>query len=173
MPRVCCIVLGFCVALLWSSSAAAFEDKLALSAGAGYALWPGNAAAHGAALDLQAGYGLSQSWQLRAGGTYALHPHPSDERSFHTAAVRAELVYLIDIVDVVPFAGLGVSGIAVFSPHPTELVPAAHIVAGAAYWLSFDWLLELDVRAHFMPGELDRDPLYLMSTLSVVLTFDR
>ena len=171
MPRAYRLVFAFASVLCWASSAAAFEDKLALSAGAGYAAWPGIDAPHGVALDLQLGLGLDEVWQLRAGASTALHP--SGDGALHTAALRAELVYLIDIVELVPFAGLGVSGIAAFRSGESELEPAAHVVVGAAYWLSFDWLLELDVRAHLLPAELEHEPLYLISTLSLVVTFDR
>ena len=159
------------LAALAPSSARAFEDKIALAAGGGYAAWPGAPAPHGAALDLQAGLGLSEAWQLRAGAAYALHP--SEGPTVHTAGLRAELVYMIDIVDIVPFGGVGVSGIAVFHSQEEMLEPAAHLVAGAAYWLSFDWLIELGVRAHVLPDELEREPLYLVSTLSLVLALDR
>ena len=169
--RVWSTVFALVMVACWASSATAFADKLALSAGAGYAAWPGVATPHGVALDLQVGVGLSQAWQLRAGGGTAFHISGDD--TLHTATARAELVYLIDIVEIVPFAGLGVSGIAAFRDGEGELEPAVHFVGGAAYWLSFDWLLELDVRAHFMPGEVQREPLYLVSTLSVVLTLDR
>jgi hypothetical protein len=165
------VLLALLTALAHAPSAHAFEDKIALAAGAGYAVWPGAPAPHGAALDLQAGVGLSAAWQLRAGLAYALHP--SDGPTVHTAGLRGELVYMIDIVEIVPFGGLGVSGIAVFHSEDSAIEPAAHFVAGAAYWLSFDWLLELDVRAHFLPDEVERDPLYLVSTLSLVLTLDR
>jgi hypothetical protein len=172
VSRVLGIVFGFVLALFGSSSAAAFEDKLALGAGAGYAVWPGDDAAHGAALDLQTSIGLSEAWQLRAGGTFALHPHPSDDTALNTASARAELVYLVDIVDIVPFGGLGASGIVAFRDRDSQLEPAGHVVAGVAYWLSFDWLLELDARAYLLPG-VDAHPLYFVSTLSVVVTFDR
>src|SRR5688572_2186283 len=121
VSRVWSIVLAFGAALVWASPVAAFEDKLALSVGAGYAAWPGIDAPHGAALDLQGGLGLSEAWQLRAGASYALHP--SDGASLHTAGLRAELVYLIDIVELVPFAGLGVSGMAVIVDGDSELEP--------------------------------------------------
>ena len=154
-------------------TAHAFEDKIALGAGAGYAAWPGLPAAHGAALDVQAGVGLSEAWQLRGGASYALHPHASEDLAFSTLGLRAEVVYLIDIVDIVPFGGVGISGIGVFAEPDAQLEPAAHLVAGAAYWLSFDWLLQLDVRAHLVPGAAEDKPIYLVSTLSLVLTLDR
>lgn len=167
------LVLGLVTALGWSSSARAFEDKLALGAGAGYALAPEAEAAHGVAIDVQAGLGISEVWQLRAGGTFAEHPHPADE--LHVAALRAELVYLIDIVDIVPFGGIGLAGFALFGDEPLAIEPAAHIALGAAYWLSFDWLLQLDMRAHVLPlaDEPERGNFYFVSTLSVVLALDR
>jgi hypothetical protein len=167
------IVFGFVTVLGWSSTAAAFEDRLALGAGAGYAVWPGVSAAQGVALDLHAGYGLSAEWQLRGGATYALHPHATDEVSFSTLGVRAEVVYMIDIFNVVPFGGLGASGIGVLAHGDTALEPAVHVLGGAAYWVSFDWLIQLDVRAHLVPGTVDDHPIYLVSTLSAVLAFDR
>jgi hypothetical protein len=174
VPRVWSIGFGFALALFWSSSAAAFEDKLALGVGPGYALSPSSEAAHGVALDAHAGIGLSETWQLRAGATFAGHPHPSEE--LYTAALRAEILYLIDIVDIVPFGGVGVAGMAWFGAEPLAIEPAAHLTVGAAYWLSFDWLLQLDVRGHVLPladSSDQRDWLYLVSTLSVVLTLDR
>jgi hypothetical protein len=107
------LVLGLVTVLGWSSSAQAFEDKLALGAGAGYAVWPGVPAAHGATLDLQAGLGLSAEWQLRGGASYALHPHVSDDLAFSAASVRAEVVYMIDIFNVVPFASARGRGVLV------------------------------------------------------------
>jgi hypothetical protein len=47
-----------------------------------------------------------------------------------------------------------------------------HLLAGAGYWLSFDWLLQLDVRAHFVPDAAEGNPIYLVSTLSAVFVLD-
>lgn len=166
-------MIGLAVVLLAASPASAFEDKLTLGAGAGYAVWPGVPAAHGAALDLQAGLGLSETWQARVGAAFALHPHVSEDLALKTLSVRAEIVYLIDIVDIVPFGGVGISGLGLFTVRDAELEPAAHLVAGAAYWLSFDWLLQLDVRAHLVPDAIEGNPIYLVSTLSLVVALDR
>lgn len=163
--------MAFVGATLWTSSAAAFEDKVTISAGAGYAAWPAADAPHGFALDVQGGLGLGQAWQARAGVGVGMHP--ASNGALQTGALRGELVYLVDIVDLVPFAGLGVSGIAAFRGGDSELEYAAHFVGGAAYWLSFDWLLELDARAYLMPGAIERQPVYLIGTLSVVLALDR
>jgi hypothetical protein len=160
-------------ALACSSTAFAFEDRLALGAGAGYAVWPGPSAAHGIALDLHAGYGLSAEWQLRGGATYALHPHATDELAFSTLGLRAEVVYMVDIFNFVPFGGAGASGIGVFAEPEATLEPAVHLLGGFAYWVSFDWLIQLDVRAHFVPAAAEGNPIYLISTLSAVLAFDR
>jgi hypothetical protein len=169
------LVFGLAVAcaLACSSTAFAFEDRLALGAGAGYAVWPGLNAAHGVALDLHAGYGLSAEWQLRGGVTYALHPHANEDLAFSTLGARAEIVYMVDIFNFVPFGGLGASGIGVFAERDTTLEPAVHLLGGFAYWVSFDWLIQLDVRAHVVPGVIDDSPIYLVSTLSAVLAFDR
>jgi len=161
----------FMSVLGWALPAAAYEDKIALSAGVGYAAWPGIEAPHGATFDLQVGIGLSPTWQLRGGAAYALHPDHGP--ALPTAGLRAEAVYMVDIVELVPFAGLGISALTALRDHDAEVEPAGHFVAGVAYWLSFDWLIELDIRAHILPDEIERSPLYFVSMVSLVLALDR
>jgi hypothetical protein len=158
-----------CVA---ASPAAAYEDKLTLGAGAGYALAPASGvAAHGVAFDAHAGLGLGVEWQLRGGLTYAHHPAPG--AAVHLGLARAELVYLVDIVEFVPFGGLGIGARLVHSGGDSALDFAAHAVLGVAYWISFDALLSLDVRAHVLPGRLSTDAVYFVSALSFVWAFER
>ena len=141
-------------------------------AGAGYALAPASSeGAHGIAFDLHGGLGVGVEWQLRAGLTYAYHPVKTS--AAHVGLARTELVYLIDIVDIVPFGGIGVGARVIEAMRPSGVHVGPHAVLGVAYWISFDALLELDVRAHILPGRVSDDVVYLVSALSLVWTFDR
>jgi hypothetical protein len=169
---VSAVLLSLVWGLVAASSAAAYEDKITLGAGVGYALAPASAAApHGLAFDAHAGLGLGVEWQLRGALTYA--HHPAERAAVHVGLARAELVYLVDIVDFVPFGGLGLGARWIDAGGSSAADFAAHAVLGLAYWLSFDALLELDVRAHVLPDRLSTDAVYLVSALSFVWAFER
>jgi hypothetical protein len=160
------------LSIVAASPAAAYEDKITLGAGAGYALAPASSeGASGIAFDLHGGLGIGVEWQLRAGLSYAYHP--VETSAAHFGLARTELVYLIDIVDIVPFGGIGVGACIVDAMRPSGPVAGPHAVLGVAYWISFDALLELDVRAHLFPELASDDVVYLVSALSLVWAFDR
>ncbi len=163
-------------ALVWcafaTSFAAAYEDKITLGIGPGYALLPSTAVSpHGIAFDAHAGLGVTEAWQVRAGLTYAHHPGAAP---INVGILRSELLYLIDIVEIVPHAGIGIDALVLTDARTNARAElAAHAVLGAAYWLSFDSLLELQARLLVRPAQIESDPLYLVTTLSFVFAFDR
>ena len=101
-------------ALLWlgltAAPARAYEDQLTLGAGVGYGYsasseWP----RHAALFDLSASYGLSRE-PSRSAATPATAGTRRSRRCT-CAILGAELLYLIDVVEVVPYFGIGVSGV--------------------------------------------------------------
>lgn len=153
--------LGFaslCGALLSARPAAAYEDQATLGLGLGYAHAFGVDPAPGAAVALSGSLGLGQSWSARALVGYALHPEP--ERPLHVGLAGAELVYLIDVIELVPWLGLGADG--VLWAQGDELGPelAAHAVLGLDYLWSRELTLSLELRPYLLLTELDGTPVY-------------
>ena len=162
-----------CAALLCSlaSPARAYEDQFTLGIGAGYAHAVSESLPrHGALLDVAGSIGLGAVWSARARATYALHP--ADE-PLHVVLLGGELLYLIDVVELVPYFGLGAAGIGRSLAGDTQVDAAAELVLGIDYLVSREITLGLEARPHLLLTELDRDPLYLALSAAVIWMFDR
>lgn len=150
----------------------AYEDQVTLGLGAGYT----NAVSdslpqHGALFDVSSSVGLSNVWTIRGRVSYAYHP---DDVPMHVGIVGAELLYMIDVTEVVPYFGIGMDGIGHALKHGALTVDAAsHVVLGIDYLVSRRVALELDGRALALWTALDHDPLYIAATASVIWIFDR
>ena len=161
-------------ALLWlgltAAPARAYEDQLTLGAGVGYGYsasseWP----RHAALFDLSASIGLSPTLALRGHAGYGWHPA---ESPLHGAILGAELLYLIDVVEVVPYFGIGVSGVARIRDGDFHAAAAAQLALGIDYHLSRDLALELDLRPYLLFTDLDREPLFLSALFSIIWLLD-
>jgi hypothetical protein len=147
----------WCVAILatvagwlaWSPSPAlAYEDQFTLGVGAGYAHAIGgsnNDPGHlvGIGGDLSASMGLGPAWALRMRAGYSHHPGSPNANLFTGAG---ELLYLIDVIEVVPYAGLGLGVIAGKAGAVDGAGASGHVVLGCDYLLSRSFALELDLR---------------------------
>ncbi len=149
---------ALCGALLSARPAAAYEDQATLGLGLGYAHAFSVDPAPGAALALSGSLGLGQSWSARALAGYALHPDP--DHALHVGLAGAELVYLIDVIEVVPWFGLGADG--VLRAQRGELRPelGAHVVLGLDYLWSRELTLSLELRPYLLLTDLDGAPVY-------------
>jgi hypothetical protein len=163
-------LLGALACLLPATVARAYEDQLALGLGAGYAHALSSApASHGVLFDLTGGAGLSPAWTVRGRFSYAFHPA---EQPLHVALAGAELLYLFDVVELVPYFGAGLDGVSRARAGHFEVDAAAHLVVGLDYLLSRDFILGLDLRSHVLVTALDRDPIYVALTASAVWLFE-
>jgi hypothetical protein len=164
----------FVVALAWGALSArrahAYEDQQTVAVGLGYAQSVGREAVqHGVLLDVAASTGLSAQWALRGRLSYALHP---GEDALHVGIGAAELLYVVDVLELVPYAGLGAGALLRAQRSELEGAPAAHVVAGIDYLLSRNWTLELDARGHLLLTELSTHPVYWAATVSVIWMLD-
>jgi hypothetical protein len=156
--------------LALATPARAYEDQLTAGAGAGYA----HAASsgfprHGVIFDLSASAGLGPVWSVRARASYGLHP---GDRPLHAMLLGADLLYLVDVVEVVPYFGAGASGIARAYRDDLQLDAAAQLVIGFGYLISRELTFELEARPYLIATELDGDPFYGAVSASVVFMFD-
>jgi hypothetical protein len=170
-------LLPTCAALLYLAVAVparAYEDQLTLGVGAGYAHAASDAVPRdGALFDVSASTGLGAVWSLRGRASYAFHP---EAEPMHVALVDAELLYLIDVLELVPYFGLGAGaagrvGSGVGSGE-VDVDPTAHAVIGLDYLMSRALTLELDARPYLLLTELERSPFYFGITAGVVWMFD-
>ncbi len=180
MPHVLrgLLTLGAC-ALLWLSApgmAHAYEDEITLGLGIGYSNLfvkdiedAGPTPEQGVALDVSGSYGLGPAWALRARATWGIHPSSVDALQLVVGSVEA--LYLIDVVEVVPYFGLGAGVLGVFEGG--FVAPETHAVVGADYLLSRTLALGVDVRVHLLPTELDTAPVYLAALGTVTFMFNR
>jgi hypothetical protein len=148
-----------------SSPAAAYEDQLTVEAGVGYAhaLDASADAQSGLPWSLAASIGLDDVWTMKATTAYALHP--ADAGARHVVIAGAELVYVVDILEIVPFFGAGLDVFAAWRGPEQDLDAAAHLVFGADYLLTRSLFVGVEVRPHLLLTRLGNDdgrtPLYV------------
>lgn len=128
--------------------ARAYEEQASLDGSIAYTLLVPDAVLpmHGAALDLGAGLGLGDVAILRGSLGYALL-RDGETPARHAGRLRVEALYLLDVLQVVPFFGAGASLIATRpSDEAFRVLPAGHLLLGVDYLASRRWIVGLDVR---------------------------
>ncbi len=149
--------LGLALATLAPSPARAYERQIGLTLELGYAVLPsGPLPPHGAYAELGASVGLSDVWELRVRAGYAYHPEP-----MHRWVYGAEIVYLVDILEVVPFLGVGVLGVTTLVDPALSADFAVDGVFGLDVLLSREITLGVVVRPNVVLTALDTSPVWL------------
>jgi len=164
------------LALLAASSARAYEDQLSFGIGAGYAYATqagasnaSGASGHGAYFQLEASLGVSPTWSVR--GVLGYGEHPATPRLSH-GLLGVEALYLVDVLELVPYAGVGIDALAGFTTADTRFAFGAHPVLGIDWLLGRSFLLGLSARPIFVLSDLDRGPLYLTVSLTAAWLLD-
>ena len=162
MPRHCTrfrlsagLAGGLALALSGVGTAHAYEEQASLDGSLGYALIvpDSDLPTHGALFDVGAGIGLGDVAVLRGSLGYARF-HDQERGTVHGGRLRVEALYLLDVLQVVPFFGLG--GSLLLAPNEADALrvrPGAHLVVGVDYLASRSWVVGVDVR----PGVLFED----------------
>ncbi|RLB49896.1 MAG: hypothetical protein DRJ42_20080 [Deltaproteobacteria bacterium] len=172
---LCLLTLGASYSAVPAPRAAAYEGQATLGVEAGYgvvAITDTDLPQHGALVGLEFGIGLGDQFALRAHADYAIHP---GDDPMHVGLFGIEALYLIDIVRVVPYFGLGIDGILTGYQGSAGLELGFHVTVGAEYLLNRSWLIGLDIRPHFLPITLAEgrvEPVYIATTLRVSWLFD-
>lgn len=154
-----------------ASRAHAYEDQIGVGLGAGYAhVALPDIPANGLQLDTALTIGLDDIWALRARFTYGYHP--DSVAPVHTFVPSGDLLYLIDILEWVPYLGAGLDGVVTLHDGQYQSNVGVHLAFGLDWLMSRRWLLELDVRPILIVTALDEGPFYFVSTLSAQYLFD-
>jgi hypothetical protein len=167
LSRALALLLPLCAA----APAHAYEDQLTLGLALGYAHATERELPHpGASAGLEASLGLGVAWSLRAHASYSLHP--GDVELQH-ATVGVEFVYIVDVLELVPYAGVGVDALGHWtSGSPFEADLGVHPVVGVDWLLSRELGLGLCARPMFALTALKNAPLYLSVTLNATWHVD-
>ncbi len=150
---LCAFALVWLATMVFPAPAKAFEDQATVSVDLGYSQIAAAESAIGSAgptLGLSASVGLSDAFTISGRVGYALHPA---EVTAHLLTFHAEVVYLIDILQIVPFVGLGINGAFAFANEAGANL-GLHALVGVDYLVSRKVIVGLDVRVAWLPLEL-------------------
>jgi len=174
--RLLGLLLGLLLAQAWlPSGAAAYEEQTLLGLDLSWGLAPSSASmpAHGLGLGLSLDWGLGDTLSLQGRVAYAIHPAAAPG---HALGAGLELIYLLDILQVVPFFGIGLDALLSARSGEIAAAPALHLLFGLDYLLDRRWIVGLDIRPHFVPlafADPGLDPFYLTVGLRLSRVFER
>jgi hypothetical protein len=150
--------------------ASAYEDQLSLGIGAGYAYSSRtDSSNHGIYANLETSVGFSPEWSLRGLVGFAEHP-ASPQLSRLTVGIEA--LYLIDVLEFVPYAGIGLDALASFGVERDQLGLGAHPVVGIDWLFDRSFLLGVSARPIFVLSAFEAEPLYLTVSLTASWLLD-
>ena len=173
-PRhVVTLALGLALVAMAPVSARAYEERLTLELGAGYALAPRRSEAlpQGPSLLAESLIGLSPAWSIGARLGYSpFFPDPPT----HLVSAGIEAVYQVDVVSVVPrfsFGALALLGVRSGGAQG-DFAPTCRL---GLDFLRDGWLVGVDLRASVpVLGRLDAlGPVIVELVLRLGLVIDR
>ncbi len=124
--------------------------------------------AHGLLLDATFSVGLSDIWTARARASYG---HHFGAEPLTVLFGSTDLLYLVDVLEWVPYFGVGLDGIGMLHAGDTAFELGAHPVLGLDWLLSREHTLGLELRPVFLLTALGSEPLYFSATLSFTWLF--
>lgn len=129
--------------------AAALERELVLSPRAGFAGSTGLVGGPGAVVELGAHYGLDDAFSLYAVGGYHLAFPGAQRGPRHGATLAVGAVYALDVLRVVPYAGLGARGDLLVGARDGWITPCAEARVGLRWLLRRGLALSFEVAYAF------------------------
>lgn len=156
-----------------AAPAQAYEDQASFDAELAYtrAFQTGFEDGQGVGIGAGASLGLSNTLTLRGQLMWAFHP--SADRSASLLLLSADLVYVIDVLEVVPYVGFGVDSAALIQKSADVAVElGVHPVLGVDYLLSREVALGLQVKPVIVLTALESWPVYLQAGVTFSYLFD-
>jgi hypothetical protein len=161
--------------LAWAASApaSAYEDQASIDGEIAYvhAFAKNPGAANGIGVAAGASLGLTNEFTLRGQFMWAFHR--ASEPSVSIAWLSADLVYVIDVLEIVPYFGAGVDAAAqIQSGERVDAEFGLHPAIGFDYLVSRKLALGVQVKPVFLLTALDRLPVYLQAGLTLSYLLD-
>lgn len=152
-----------------ATAAHAYEDTLGLAIDATYGrVVPDSRRPDGVLLGVTASIGLDDTWTTRVRLAYGAHPgtdaHPE---ALQLGLASADLIYLFDILEWVPYFGVGLDVLTVNDSIGFAAESGVHIAAGLDWLATRELVIGLDLRTVTLLSALDDRPFYFALTLSL------
>ncbi len=171
IPTLASIVLA---AWLCTSTARAYEDQAGISADLTYGrVVPDSSRPNGLLLGATGSIGLDDIWTARLRLAYGFHPGTDAAPSaIQVGLLSAELLYLFDILEWVPYIGPGADAMTVYDSGSLGAEAGGHIVVGIDWLATRELVVGGDVRLLTLLSDLDQRPFYMAFTLSIGWLFE-
>lgn len=175
LTRVIAVAALVCGAAL-PSSALAYDRQLTLDVAAGWGVAPALAAPNnGPSFAIGTAVGFADAWGVGVYAGWSVHPAFGGGEPFHLGFAGVEGLYFIDILEVVPFFGVGVDVLPTFDAASGTWGAdfAAHLRASLDYLVSREVAIGLDIRPYVLFTALGTDPVYItfLARLSYIIDY--
>ncbi len=164
------------LALIAPSGARAYDHQVSLDVNAGWGVAPALQMVpnHGPTAGVGTSIGFDDAWGMAIQLGWAIHPpfvNASDE-VFHVGILGVEGLYYLDILEIVPFFGVGIDLLPTVNGSTWGLDFAAHVRVSLDYLVSREVTIGVDVRPYILLTALSVDPVYLTFQARVSFLFD-
>lgn len=158
------------------STAHAYDRQLTLDVAAGWGLAPVlEAPNNGPGGGIGASIGFDDAWGLGVYTGWFVHPPFNGGDAVHLGVFGVEGLYYLDILQVVPFFGLGVDVLPTYDQAADQWGAefAAHVRASLDYLVSREVIVGIDIRPYVLFTSLSLDPVYItfLARFSYVLDY--
>lgn len=148
----------------------AYENQLTIGGDLGFAERFADAGPrHGGMFGISSSIGLDDIWTARGRFSYSVHHDPD---LLHAFFLSAEILYLIDILEFVPYFGGGPDGVATLWNDQFEIDFGLHAVVGVDYLVSREVIFGLEVRPLFFLTGTDNQLAFLSVNITASYCFE-
>jgi hypothetical protein len=168
--------IALLAALAAPAAASAYDRQVSLDVAAGWGVAPALQMVpnHGPYASVGTAIGFDDAWGLGITLGWAVHPPfvNASDAPFHVGVVGVEGLYYLDILQVVPFFGVGIDLLPTIAGDAPGLDFAAHVRVSLDYLVSREVTIGIDVRPYILLTALSVDPVYLTFAARVSFLFD-
>ena len=158
------LLLAAAIVCALPSAARAYDGQLTLDVAAGWGWAPVlDAPNNGPGGGIGASFGFDDAWGLGVYTGWFVHPPFNGGDAVHLGVFGVEGLYYLDILQVVPFFGLGVDVLPTYDAATDSWGAdfAAHVRVSLDYLVSREVIVGLDIRPYVLFTSLSIDPVYV------------
>ena len=165
--------------ILSAVNSAAEEREIQITFGPAYASLPAiEEGVAGFGGGLQVTYKFNEFWLASVGGVYSYHLPFEEDSQINLFSAYMEVIYNIDVIDVIPFACLGatvhVSDKDLFSDNSSPLAFGIKGGLGFDYRRSKNWSIGIELNYHAFIPDITVYPVFITALIriSIIIGLD-